>query len=199
MINFLNLIAMSKFNLYIKNMVCNRCIEAVQEELDKLDIPVSSIKLGEVALKGPVSKDEICRLKEQLQKRGFELLEDKNRQLLEQIKALIIDSIHHQLDHLKANYSTYIEKEVGRDYSYLSNLFSSVEGITIERYIILQKLEKVKELLIYDELNLSQIAYRVGYSSVQHLSNQFKKNTGLTPSEFKKLQDPMRRPIDKIK
>ena len=185
--------------IHIKNMVCNRCVEAVQEELVKLSIPYSKIDLGEVVVDVSLSNDQKVKLNEALTKRGFELLEDQNSQLIEQIKSVIIERIHHRKDPIKTNYSTHLENQIGKEYSQLSSLFSSVEGLTIERYIILQKLEKIKELLIYDELNMSQIAYQLGYSSVQHLSNQFKKNVGMTPSEFKKNTSNNRSPIDNIR
>lgn len=184
--------------LYIKNMVCNRCIEAVQEELVKLNIEFLRIDLGEVELKESLNAENTIELNHCLTNRGFELLEDRNSQITEQIKALIIDSIHHRKGALKSNYSTFLEQEIGKDYSSLSSLFSSVEGVTIERFVILQKLEKIKELLIYDELNLSQISYQLGYSSVQHLSNQFKKSTGMSPSQFKKSQALSRKSLDDI-
>ena len=133
-----------------------------------------------------------------LSKRGFELLESKNSQYIEQIKSLLITAIHYPDKRIHVNYSTYLEQEIGKDYNSLSSLFSSVEGITIERFIILQKLEKVKELLIYDEYSLSQIANKLNYSRVQHLSNQFKKTIGMTPSEFKKQQDPNRNSLNEL-
>ncbi len=182
--------------IHIKNMVCNRCIEAVEEELKKLDLSPIAMELGEVVLEQEVSGEKKEVLKAGLQKRGFELLEDKNSQIIEQIKNIIISNVHHRSEPMKVNYSTLLEEEIGRDYTYLSSLFSSVEGVTIERFVIMQKLEKVKELLIYDELNLSQISYQLGYSSVQHLSNQFKKATGMSPSDFKQNQQNARKPLD---
>lgn len=179
-------------------MVCDRCIEAVKEEFEKNGIAVSEIRLGEVDVESPLDSEKKDQISKALSQRGFELLEDKNGQIIESIKSLVVAQIHHVDQALNTNYSTYLEREIGKDYSSLSSLFSSVEGVTIERYIILQKLEKIKELLIYDELNLSQIAYQLGYSSVQHLSNQFKKNAGMTPSEFKKLQNPSRQGLDKL-
>lgn len=180
-------------------MVCNRCIEAVQEEFEKGGIAVANVGLGEVDIEIPLDSEKKDQISKALSQRGFELLEDRNGQIIENIKSLIVEQIHHADQALNTNYSTFLEREVGKDYSTLSSLFSSVEGVTIERYIILQKLEKIKELLIYDELTLSQIANRLGYSSLQHLSNQFKKNTGMTPSEFKKLQNPDRKTLDNIK
>jgi len=179
-------------------MVCPRCIEAVEEELKLAEISIRSIQLGEVNLDSEITDQQKSSLNEALRKRGFELLKNKNSQYIEQIKSLLLKLIHYQDEPLKVNYSAYLEKEIGKDYHSLSTLFSSVEGITIERYIILQKLEKVKELIIYNELSLSQIAFKLNYSSVQHLSNQFKKNIGVSPSEFKKLQTNQRKPLDKV-
>ncbi|MBV6643931.1 MAG: AraC family transcriptional regulator [Cyclobacteriaceae bacterium] len=179
-------------------MVCDRCIEAVAEEFKQLRIPVKSIALGEVLLEELLSSELKTLLQEALKRRGFEMLEDKNAQLIERIKALVIESIHRTSEPLKTNYSTYLERGIAKDYRTLSQLFSEVEGITIERYIILQKVERVKELLVYNELNSSQIAYQLGYSSVQHLSGQFKKVTGMSPSTFKKLQKPSRRSLDSV-
>lgn len=186
------------YTLHIKNMVCQRCVEAVQEEFDRIEIPVRSIQLGKVTLQSEISDEQKSTLGDALQKRGFELLESKNSQYIEQIKSLLIKEIHYSEKPIHVNYSTYLEKEIGKDYHSLSSLFSSVEGVTIERFIILQKLEKVKELLIYDELSLSQIANKLNYSSVQHLSNQFKKTMGMTPSEFKNAQSGQRTPLDHI-
>ncbi len=185
--------------IYVKSMVCNRCIEAVSEELAKLDIEAMDITLGEVSLQEELSIDRKEQLKEALAERGFELLEDRNNQYIEQIKSAVISRIHHQEPQPETTFSKFLEREIGRDYSFLSTLFSSVEGVTIERYIILQKIEKVKELLIYDQLSLSQIAGQLDYSSVQHLSNQFKKITGMSPSEFKQLRPKPRKPLDQVR
>ncbi len=180
-------------------MVCNRCIEAVQEEFEKLDVPINSIKLGEVQIEQNLTTSQLKYLSTALHKRGFELLEDKQSQLIEHIKSALIQLVHYHNKPLKLNYSTFLEKEIGRDYHSLSTLFSLVEGITIEKFIILQKIEKVKELLIYDELSLSQIAIHLNYSSVHHLSNQFKKTTGMTPSQFKKNHTELRKSLDQVK
>jgi AraC family transcriptional regulator len=186
-------------HIYIKNMVCNRCIKVVQEEFEKLNLLVKDIRLGEAVIEG-TEKVNPNKIKEVLEKNGFELLEDKNVKLIEQVKTLVIELIHHNKkgELLKENYSDYISKKIGKDYSYISHLFSSVEGITIEKYIIQQKIEKVKELLIYDELTLSEISYQLGYSSVGHLSSQFKQVTGMSPSEFKKLTSKDRKPLDEV-
>lgn len=184
--------------LYIKSMVCQRCIEAVEQEFDQAQIPVKSIQLGKAVLEKEIGDQQRSAIGKALKKRGFELLESRNSKTIEQIKSLMIELIHYNDASIKVNYSTYLEKEIGRDYHTLSSLFSSIEGITIERYIILHKLERVKELLIYDELSLSQIAYKLNYSSVHHLSNQFKKSIGMTPSQFKKNQTDMRKPFDEV-
>lgn len=184
--------------LYVKNMVCNRCIQVVKEELNRLGIEVVDIQLGEVKLAQKVSLLQLDEIREVLMDRGFELLEDSNSKLIEQIKTAIIDLIHNLDIASNQNVSNYLEKKIGKEYSYLSNLFSSVENITIERYHILQKVEKVKELLVYDEMTLSEISYKLNYSSVQYLSGQFRKVTGMSPSEFKKLTKKERLPLDKI-
>lgn len=186
--------------LLIKNMVCNRCIKVVREELEKLGIEVRNIVLGEVIISGVIDNLQINKIKNVLEENGFELIEDKKAKLIEQIKLIILKLIRNtSSDKLNEdNYSTHISKETGHDYHYLSSLFSSVENITIEQYIILQKIEYAKELLKYGELSLSEISYKLGYSSVQHLSSQFKKVTGLTASQFKNMTSNTRKPLDKI-
>ena len=185
--------------LYIKNMVCNRCIKVVTEELTKLDLDIKKIELGKVVLKSNITEDKLEKLEKILKQNGFELIDDKKAKIVNEIKTLIIKIIHYN-ENIKEpiNNSEFISQSIGYDYSYLSTLFSSVEGITIEKYIILQKIEKVKELLQYNELSLSEISYLLGYSSVQHLSNQFKKVTGMSPSQFKRLHINKRKPLDKI-
>lgn len=185
--------------LHIKNMVCPRCIKVVREEFEKLNIPVQQIELGEVTTPLLLSEKQKQAIRHVLEENGFVLIDDKKSQVIDRIKTLIIEKIHHVQDKPETlNSSDYISSEIGYDYSYLSNLFSSVEGITIEKYIINQKIEKVKELLVYDELTLNEIAFQLGYSSVQHLSNQFKKITGLTPTHFKKLKENRRKPLDLV-
>ena len=186
-------------HLHIKNMVCNRCIKVVKEELEEIDLNVKDIKLGEVVVESAKQID-LEKVKEVLEKNGFELLEDKNVKLIDRIKTIIIELIHHnkKSEALKENYSEYISKEIGKDYSYISHLFSSVENITIEKYIIHQKIEKVKELLVYGELTLGEISYQLGYSSVGHLSSQFKQVTGMSPSDFKKMKSKDRTPLDEV-
>jgi YesN/AraC family two-component response regulator len=179
-------------------MVCNRCIMAVQQVFGSMGYPAVRISLGEVETAVALSEDELGKLRKVLETYGFELIDDTKSRIIEKIKNTIIQSIHHRNDDLKVNYSGYIESHLNRDYAYLSSLFSEVEGTTIEKYIILQKIERVKELLVYDELTLSEIAYKMGYSNVAYLSNQFKKVTGLTPSHFKQVKENKRKPLDKI-
>lgn len=180
-------------------MVCNRCIKVVGEELIKLGIQPISIDLGKVELKESLSNEQIVKVRSALSDNGFELIDDKKSLIIEKIKTLVIELIHYQKESTgHINLSDFIARKMGYDYSYLSNLFSSVEGITIEKYIISQKIEKVKELLVYGEHNLNEIAFHLGYSSVQHLSNQFKKLTGLSPSHFKNIRENKRKPIDRI-
>ena len=191
---------MKRKTLHIKNMVCNRCIKVVKEEMEKLNYGVEKIELGEVVISSDKDKFNLEKIKEALEENGFELFDSRNANIIERIKILIINSIHHQsIDSFSdISLSKEIVNETGLSYQYVSSLFSSTEGITIEKFIISQKIEKVKELLVYDELTLSEIAYILGYSSVQHLSNQFKKITGLTPTYFKRLKENKRKPLDKI-
>lgn len=160
----------------------------VRSELEKLGIAYSSLDLGMVETIGAVSDEQIEILRKNLRKSGLELLEDKKSILIEKIKNVIIEMVHYTEEMPKMNYSDYISEKLGYDYTYLANTFSEVKGITIQQYIINHKIERVKELLLYDELNLAEIAYRLHYSSAAHLSNQFKKVTGLTPSFFKKMK-----------
>lgn len=184
--------------LFIKNMVCSRCITVVQSELDKLGIISKNVKLGEVTLEKELSEAQKKVLDETLVPLGFELIDDKKSRIIEGIKNVIIDLVHYRDNDAKANLSDILGKKLNHDYNYLSNLFSEVEGTTIEKYFIAQKIEKVKELLVYDELSLSEIAIRLNYSSVAYLSNQFKKVTGLTPSHFKQIREDKRKPLDKV-
>jgi AraC family transcriptional regulator len=189
---------MSK-TLIIKNMVCNRCIIAVEHQFESHGIKPEKVILGEVEIREELSPSEYKEIKNSLENLGFEILDDKNVQQIAKIKALIINLIHYQEEKNRhQNYSQIIAQEIGKDYSSLSNLFSEIEGTTIEKYIINQKIEKVKELLAYDELSLSEISYKMGYSSVAHLSSQFKKVTGLTPSHFKRIGENRRKPLDEV-
>jgi AraC-like DNA-binding protein len=185
-------------SLFIKNMVCNRCIMVVQNELDKLGIDVKNIKLGEVTIAEKLSSEEKENLEKALVPLGFEVIDEKKSRIIEKIKNIIIDLVHHQDNGLTTNLSEVLRSQLHHDYNYLSNLFSEVEGITIEKYFIAQKIEKVKELLVYDELSLSEIAFRLNYSSVAYLSNQFKKVTGLTPSHFRQIGEDRRKPLDEV-
>ena len=190
---------MSTQKLYIKNMVCHRCKLVVHDQLEKLNLHPLSVELGEVTLdETALSEAKKRELKEALQKVGFELMDDKKSRTIEKIKSVIIGAIHHTNEPVHQKYSQLITDALHYDYPYLSRLFAEVEGITIEHYIIQQKIEKVKEYLIYDELSLSQISFQMGYSSTAHLSAQFKKVTGLTPSQFKALQTKPRKPLDGI-
>lgn len=185
--------------LYIKNMVCNRCIRAVEEEIGNLGFTFRSIELGEVVVNEAVDDNDREKIRKVLAENGFELIDDKKSLLINRIKTLIIEYIHHDKEITgNVNLSDFLSSELGHDYSYLSHLFSMVEGRTIEKYFILQKIEKVKELLVYDELNINEISYRLGYSSVAHLSRQFKSVTGLTPSHYKKIRAEKRLPLDQI-
>lgn len=168
--------------------------------LNTLGLAVKNIALGEVVLDKPLNTEQKSTLKTALEKHGFELLDDKKAKIIEQVKTLLIVLVHYNQtekpEHMR--YSDYLEKQVGMDYNSLSKLFSEVEGVTIEHFLISQKVERIKELLIYNEYSISEISLQLGYSSVAHLSGQFKKITGLTPSEFKKLHEHTRKPLDKI-
>ncbi len=179
-------------------MVCNRCIMVVEQELQKLGIEGGKVTLGEVETAAEIPQQKLEQLRTNLAAVGFELLDNSKQQIIEKIKNIIIKQVHYSDEEPRQNLSKILSKALHKDYSYLSNLFSEVENITIEKYLINQKIEKVKEFIIYDELSLSEIAYQLGYSSVAHLSNQFKKVTGLTPSHFKTLGRNKRRPLDNI-
>ena len=190
---------MESTTLHIKNMVCNRCIKVVGEEFTKLGFKISLIELGKLEIQNQITDSDLKKIKTVLRENGFDLIDDRKSRIIDQIKTAIIALIHHDIkkpDYI--NISDFLAEEIGYDYSYLSKLFSSVEGTTIEKYIIHQKIEKVKELLVYDELTLNEIAYHLGYSSVQHLSSQFKKVIGLSPSHFKKIKEFKRKPLDEV-
>lgn len=187
------------YTLYIKNMVCNRCIKVVKDEFEKIGLKTKNIILGEVELSVEPTKEQLRNINNVLEQNGFELIENRKAKIIEKVKNIVIKTIYNdEKKSDKKKFSEIIVSEVGMEYHYLSSLFSSLESITIEQYIILQKIERAKELLKYDELTLSEIAYKLGYSSVQHLSNQFKKITGLSASEFKLLTKNMRKPLDKV-
>jgi AraC family transcriptional regulator len=186
--------------LYIKNMVCNRCVTAVSGVMERVGLHAEKITLGEVVVQEDnLEKDQLTELDKQLTDLGFERIDDRKGRMVESIKNTVIRKIYQQ-DELsrKLIWSGILSEELHYDYNYLSSLFSSLEGTTLEQYIIQQKIERAKELLFYDELTLSQIALRLGYSSVAHLSAQFKKVTGLTPSELKKQKNANRRNLDEI-
>ncbi len=179
-------------------MVCNRCIMAVKNELEKLGHLPLNITLGEVQLTNEMNNEEIQLFGQRMKTLGFEIIDDKKSRVITQIKSSIIEIVHHQDSDLKSNLSDYLSQKLHHDYTYLSNLFSEAEGTTIEKYYIAQKIEKVKELLVYDELSLSEIAGKMNYSSVAYLSNQFKKVTGLTPTYFKNIKEQKRKPLDNL-
>jgi YesN/AraC family two-component response regulator len=179
-------------------MVCIRCKMVVNAELEKLGIRYSNLTLGEVEILDSFSQEQFEKLDVALKTYGLELMVDNRAKLIEKIKNIIIELIHYSDEELKINFSDYLSEKLNYDYTYLSNLFSEVHGTTIEHYIISQKIERVKELLVYNELTLSEIAWKMHYSSVQHLSNQFKKVTGLTPSFFKNMSTKRRKEITNV-
>jgi AraC-like DNA-binding protein len=179
-------------------MVSNRCKIAVKDELKKLGLHFIVVDLGEVEIMETLSDEQREQLKEALLCSGLELMDDKSAILIEKIKNIIIEKVHHTDDMIKTNFSDFLSEKLNHDYTYLSNLFSEVQGTTIEHFIILHKIERIKELIIYDELNITEIAWKMNYSSVAHLSNQFKKMTGLSPSHFKQLKKKRRSPLEEI-
>jgi AraC family transcriptional regulator len=180
-------------------MVCNRCIESVTDKLTKLGYTITKIELGEVVINEELLKTDTEQIRKVLAANGCELLDDKKSWLINRIKTLIIEYVHYDMEKPEyINFSDLLSAELSHDYSYLSHLFSSVEGKTIEKYLVLHKIEKVKELLVYDELTLNEISYQLGYSSVQHLSKQFKAITGLTPSDYKQIKEKKRNPLDTL-
>jgi len=184
--------------LLIKNMVCQRCILAVENIFRGLKIPVHKISLGEIDLERKLAASELKQVKEELNKVGFELIEKRVNKIIEDIKKAVIDYLNLGMDNENLKLSSFIVKIIPYEYSYLSDLFSTVEGKTIEQFFILNRIEKVKELLVYDQLSLTEISYQTGFSSVHHLSAQFKKITGLTPSHFKRIAADKRKFLDKL-
>lgn len=184
--------------LYIKYMVSNRCKMAVKEELKKLGLHFIVVDLGEVEIMETITTEQREKLKISLFDSGLELMDDKRAVLIEKIKTTIIEMVHNSDEMIKTNFSDYLSEKLNHDYTYLANLFSEVQGTTIEHFIINHKIERIKELIIYDELNITEIAWKMNYSSVAHLSNQFKKVTGLSPSHFKQLKDKRRSQIEDI-
>jgi AraC-like DNA-binding protein len=189
---------MEEKKLYIKNMVCDRCVSAVKSLLGELQIGYSSVTLGEVVLSGSLSAEKKEKLRDRLLATGFVLIDDKRSRLIVQVKSLIIDLVHYHSEKLQMNLSDYLSDKLHLDYHYISDLFSEVTGYTIEKYFIAQKVERIKELLVYDELSLTEIADQLNYSSVAHLSAQFKKITGLTPTYYKKVGMSKRKPLDEV-
>ncbi len=179
-------------------MVCGRCKMVVKSEFEKLGLHTISVELGEVELQDDISDSQKEILLKNLQTLGFDFIDDKKSKTIEKIKNLIVDLVHHKNNDLKINLSDYLVENLNQDYSTLSNLFSEIENTTIEKYFISQKIEKVKELLIYNEHSLSEIADMLNYSNVAHLSNQFKKITGFTPTYFKQLKDKKRIQIENL-
>jgi len=179
-------------------MVCPRCISSVEELLKKNKLQAKYVRLGEVELIEEPGKDKLQQFAEDLKETGFELLDDQKTQLIERVKNLLMQKVQSGSVEDHFSVSKYINENIFKDYSSVSKLFSEVEGVTIEQFFILQKIEKTKEWLMYNEYSLSQIAFNLGYSSTQHLSNQFKKLTGMSPSQFRQLGSPHRKPIDSI-
>jgi AraC-like DNA-binding protein len=184
--------------IYIKNMVCIRCKMVVKSELENLGLHYVSVELGEANVVGVITPVQLESLGAALKKTGLELMDDKKSMLVEKIKAVIIEMVHFTDEEIKVNLSDYLSEKLNHNYTYLANLFSEVKGTTIEKFYLAHKIEKVKELLVYDELSLTEIAYRLHYSSVAHLSNQFKKMTGLTPSYFKSLKHKRRSNLENV-
>jgi AraC-like DNA-binding protein len=184
--------------LYIKYMVSIRCRMILKEELKKLGLHFAHIKLGEADVLENITIDQRSKLKAALALSGLELMDDKRAILIERIKNVIVEMVHYTDELPRTNFSDYLHHHLQYDYTYMANLFSETEGITIEHFIIINKIERVKELIIYDELNLTEIANKLHYSSVAHLSHQFKKTTGLTPSFFKKLKVRKRTALDDL-
>lgn len=183
--------------VFIKNMVCDRCVMVVHEALTRLGLPLTNVNLGEADFSRRLRVDEEDKMSKTLAAVGFEVLKEKKDLLVEKIKSAVIAQVRNASANFEINFSEVLSAALHHDYSYLSNLFSEVEGVTIERYHILQKIEFVKELLLYDELTLNEIAFRLNYSSAAYLSNQFKQITGLTPTQFRKLKGA-RTALDKV-
>lgn len=194
----MKLVQTVQLKLFIKNMVCIRCKMVVKDMLSRLDIRYKTVELGEVNLVASLDISKREMLKSELLAYGLELMDDKKSMLIEKIKTVIIEHVHYSEEPLIVNFSVFLSQKLQYDYTYLANLFSEVQGITIEKFIIMHKIERVKELLVYNELNLTEIAYLLHYSSVSHLSNQFKRTTGLTPSHFKILKDKRRNMLENL-
>lgn len=184
--------------LYLKYMVSIRCKMLVKAELEKHGLHYRKVDLGEAEIEENISSEKWDELNAALKRSGIELMDDKKSILIEKIKNVIIELVHYSEDPLEINFSDFLSQKLHHDYTYLANLFSESQGVTIEHFLIIHKIERVKELLMYDELNITEISWKMGYSSVAHLSNQFKKITGLTPSFFKKIKDKKRNTLEDI-
>ena len=184
--------------LHIKYMVSNRCKTVVRTALKELGVHFVLLELGEVEIMERLTGEQRESLRNTLEDAGLELIDDKRSILIEKIKNVIVDMIHHSEEMIKVNASIYLSEKLNHDYTYLANIFSQVQGISIEQFTILHKVEKIKELLMYGELNISEISYKMNYSSTAHLSTQFKKVTGLTPTHFKQMKDKRRQVLDQI-
>jgi AraC-like DNA-binding protein len=193
-----NRLTLIPLNLYIKNMVCIRCKMVVKDELTKLGLQYSSVELGEAEVFESITPEKREQFRAALLKYGLELMDDKKAILIQKIKTIIIELVHYSEEPLAINLSAYLAERLQHDYTYLANLFSEVQGTSIEKFFISHKIERVKELLVYNELTLTEIAYKLHYSSVAHLCTQFKKVTGLTPSHFKSLKDKRRSMLEDL-
>jgi AraC-like DNA-binding protein len=179
-------------------MVCIRCQMVVKDELEKLGLHYNDVRIGEADIIDNILPEQLEQLDIALRKSGLLLMDNKKSILVEKIKSAIIELVHYSEEQIRVNLSDYLSEKLNYNYTYLANLFSEVKGITIEKFYLAHKIEKVKELIVYDELNLTEIAYKMHYSSVAHLSNQFKKITGLTPSHFKKLKNKRRSGLEDV-
>ncbi len=179
-------------------MVCIRCQLVVKSELEKLGLKYHYVRIGEADIIGDIQQEQLEQLKVNLKKAGLSLMDNRKSILVEKIKNVIIELVYYREDQIKVNLSDYLSEKLNYDYTYLANLFSEVKGLTIEKFYLTHRIEKVKELIVYDELNLSEIAYKMHYSSVAHLSNQFKKYTGLTPTHFKNLKNKRRETLEDV-
>ncbi|QJD98357.1 helix-turn-helix transcriptional regulator [Mucilaginibacter robiniae] len=185
--------------LYIKNMVCDRCIMVVRQQLENFGFTVGPVTLGQATIRPDAGAQQLNRIASAFKVLGFELIDSEKERLIERIKNSIIEKVHYgDLTDTHINFSNYLSDELNKDYAYLSRAFSDKEDITIEKFIIQQKIEKVKELLAYGGLNLNEIAWKMGYSSSAHLSAQFKQTAGMTPSQFKISEQRQRKALDKI-
>jgi len=184
--------------IYIKNMITARCKMAVKSELENIGVYDSTVELGEAEINGDLSTEQLDRLNIALKKTGLELIEDQKSILVEKIKAIIIDLVHFNDEQIKVNLSGYLSEKLDYNYTFMSNLFVEIKGTTIENFFLAHRIEKIKELLMYDELSLTQIALQLHYSSVAHLSSQFKKMTGFTPSQYKNLKVKRRESLESL-